>query len=53
MFIAPGSAQASTIRDRNAKACEDFARRDQRSNVSRSTSDNTRSAFGRPVLGTR
>jgi FtsP/CotA-like multicopper oxidase with cupredoxin domain len=37
----------------NANACDDFARRDQRSSVSRSTSDNTNSAFGRPVLGTR
>lgn len=43
-------AQVSTIRDRNAKNCADFARRDQRSNCSRSASDNTNSAFGRPVL---
>ena len=26
----PGSVQANTIRDRNARACDDLARRDQR-----------------------
>jgi hypothetical protein len=29
--LAPGSAQANTIRDRNANACDDFARRTSRS----------------------
>ena len=43
---------ASTIFDRNAKACADFARRDHRSNCSRSSSLNINSAFGRPVLDT-
>jgi hypothetical protein len=36
------------IRDRNANACEDFARRDHRTSWSRSPSVNTNSAFGRP-----
>ena len=31
------SPQPSTIRDRSANACEDFARPDQRSNCSRSS----------------
>jgi hypothetical protein len=52
LFTAPGSAHANTIRDRNANACDDFARRDHRTSVSRSSSVNTNSAFGRPVLGT-
>ena len=43
-------AQANTIFDRDAKNCADFARRDQRTSCSRSSSDNTNSAFGRPVL---
>jgi hypothetical protein len=51
VFSALGSAHASTIRERNANACDDFALRDQRNSVSRSTSDNSSSAFGRPVLG--
>jgi integrase len=37
------------IRDRIAKTCEDFARRDQRVNVARSSSVNTSGAVGRPV----
>src|SRR5215217_8829097 len=51
LFAFP-SAQPSTIRLRNARACDDFARRDQRSNVSRSSSVNTTSATGRPVRAT-
>src|SRR3981189_532939 len=47
LFVEP-SAHASTIRARNANACEVFARRVHRDRVSRSTSDNTSSAFGRP-----
>jgi hypothetical protein len=43
------SAQASTIFDRCANTCEDFARRDQRSNCSRSDSDNSITAAGLPV----
>ena len=45
------AAHANTIRDRNANACADLARRDQRCSCSRSVSDSTRSALGRPVLG--
>ena len=45
-------AHASTISDRNANDCADFARRDQRNNCSRSSSVNLNSAFGRPVLAT-
>jgi hypothetical protein len=44
--------QASTIFDRNASDCADFARRDQPSNCSRSSPVNTNSALGRPVLAT-
>ena len=51
LFAFP-SAQPSTIRLRKARACDDFARRDQRSNVSRSSSVNTTSATGRPVRAT-
>ena len=36
LFVAPGSAQAKTIRARNANACADFARRDHRCSWSRS-----------------
>jgi hypothetical protein len=43
------SPHASTIRHRNANACDDFARRDHRTNVSRSCSVNTNSAIGRPI----
>jgi len=45
-------AHASTIFDRNANDCADFARRDQRNNCSRSSTVNVNSAFGRPVLAT-
>ena len=48
LLVAPDAAQPKTIRARNATACEDFARRDQRCSWSRSPSDNTNSAFGRP-----
>jgi hypothetical protein len=41
------SAHANTIRPRNANAWELLARRDQRASVSRSSSVNTSSAFGR------
>jgi hypothetical protein len=44
----PPSAQPNTIRQRNANACADFARRDQRTSVSRSSTDNTSGGFGRP-----
>ena len=33
-LVTPGSAQANTIRDRNASACDDLARRDQRTSCS-------------------
>jgi len=36
------------IRDRNANACDDFARRDHRISWSRSCSVSTSSALGRP-----
>ena len=49
-LLASPSAHASTIRDRNANACDDFARRAHRTNCARSSSVNTNSAFGRPVL---
>jgi hypothetical protein len=52
LFALP-SAQPSTIRLRKASDCDDFARRDQRSNVSRSTSVNNTSATGRPIRATR
>ena len=42
------SAQANTIRDRNASACADLRRRAHRVNVSRSSSVSTSCAFGRP-----
>jgi hypothetical protein len=45
LFLTPGSAQASTIRDRNAKACDDVARRDHRTNCSRSFPVSTSSAL--------
>jgi hypothetical protein len=50
LFVAPGAAHASTIRDRSARACADFARRDHRTSCSRSTSESTNSTLGRPVL---
>jgi hypothetical protein len=37
------------ILDRIAKTCEDFARRDHRVNVTRSSSVNTSGVIGRPV----
>src|SRR6266540_1402769 len=43
------SAHASTILHRCASACDDFARRDQRSSVARSSAVSLSSAFGRPV----
>jgi hypothetical protein len=52
VFNAPGTAQASTIRDRNANPAADVRRRDQRTNCSRSAPVNTNGAFGRPVLAT-
>ena len=45
------SAQASTIRARSARACEDFARRAQRVSLSRSAPVRTSPAFGRPGRG--
>ncbi len=45
------SAQASTILQRCASACDDFARRDQRSSVARSSSVSLSAALGgRPIL---
>src|SRR5512144_3087026 len=44
------SAHASTIRDRNANACADFARRDQHTSCSRSSLVRTNETLGRPVL---
>jgi hypothetical protein len=43
------SAQASTIRDRNASACDDECRRDQRTSVSRSSSASSIATAGRPA----
>jgi hypothetical protein len=39
------------MRDRIASTCEDFARRDHRVNVTRSSSVNVNGGVGRPVLG--
>src|SRR5512144_1390285 len=50
VLLSVPSAHASTIRDRNANACADFARRDQRTSCSRSSSVRTNDVFGRPVL---
>jgi hypothetical protein len=50
VFAAP-SAHAKTILARIARTCADFARRDHLVNVTRSSSDNTNAAVGRPVLG--
>jgi hypothetical protein len=45
------SAHASTILHRCASACDDFARRDQRTNVARSSSVSSSAALGgRPIL---
>jgi hypothetical protein len=43
------SAQASTIRDRNAKACDDECRRDRRTSVSRSSPVSSIATVGRPA----
>jgi hypothetical protein len=43
------AAQPNTIRHGSTSACEDFARRGHRSNISRSSSANTNSATGRPL----
>jgi len=43
------SAQASTIRDRNANACDDECRRDQRTSVSRSSSASSIATVGQPA----
>jgi hypothetical protein len=51
-LVAP-VAHASTIRQRSANAWELLARRDQRSNVWRSSSVKINGAFGRPVLAIR
>jgi hypothetical protein len=48
-LLSAPSAQASTILDRNANACDDLRRRDQRSSCSRSSSVSTSGAFGCPV----
>jgi hypothetical protein len=45
------SAHARMILDRIARTCDDFARRDQRVSVERSSSVNTSGGVGRPVLG--
>jgi hypothetical protein len=42
------SAQAKTIRHRNANACDDFARCAQRCSVARSSPSSTSSTLGRP-----
>ncbi len=47
-FVFP-SARSSTIRHRWASACDDFARLDQRTSVSRSSPVKVNSAIGRPV----
>ena len=49
VFASP-LAHSNTIRERNAKACDDLRRRAQRTSCSRSSSESTNSAFGRPVL---
>jgi hypothetical protein len=51
-LVAP-VAHASTIRHRNANAWALLARRDQRSNVWRSSSVKINGALGRPVLAIR
>ena len=48
-FVKP-SEQANTILDRAATACEDLRRRDHRSSVSRSSSESSSTAFGRPTF---
>jgi len=49
LFGVP-SAHASTILQRCASACDDVARRDQPTSVSRSSAVSLSSAFGGPVL---
>jgi len=49
VFGAP-SAHASTIRDRIANACDDFARRVHRNNVSRSSSVSTNNPCAFPGI---
>src|SRR5262249_42220820 len=51
-LLSKPSAHPSTIRDRNANDCAHLTRRDQRSNCARSSSANSNTAFGRPVLAT-
>ena len=48
VFASP-VAHSSTIRERNANACDDLRRRAQRTSSSRSSSVRIRSALGRPV----
>ena len=47
-FYGVTRGRSSVTLDRNANACADFARRDHRTSVSRSSSDNTSGNFGRP-----
>ncbi len=51
-LLSAPAAQANTIRDRNANACADVARRAHRCSCTRSSVVKTSSALGRPVLGT-
>src|SRR5215218_5852708 len=51
-FVLP-SAQPNTILDRNARLCGLFGRRAQRPSVSRSSSERTRAALGRPRAAMR
>ena len=50
VLLSAPSAHASTIFDRSANACDDFARRDHDTSWERSASVNVNSALGRPVL---
>src|SRR5680860_1514301 len=50
-LLSTPSADATTMRERNANDCADFARRDQRSNCLRSSSVSSNASLGRPVLG--
>ena len=50
LLLSAPSAHASTMRERNASDCVDFARRVHRSSCSRSWSSRINGAFGRPVL---
>jgi hypothetical protein len=51
VLLSSPSAHPNTMRERNARACADFLRRDQRTSCSRSSSLNTNAALGRPVRG--